>query len=355
MITTLAMLVTLSLGAQAPRILSVAPTSGPITGSTQVHVEVSEPEALCLLPVTPMVGFGDSEVVAEFVSERILEATTPPHSAGVVDLTAIYCGVPKLVARNAFTFFDPATDPDPADFEKVLLPVFFFGQGMHQSEWVTEATVYNEGPEAVEFANPIFEGDPTCPALCGCSARSEIQAGERNRICSQFAQSWGLILWAPESGADQLHYSLRVRDLSRQATSAGTEIPVIHEQELRSGTIVLLDVPADSRFRSTLRLFDVQGRDGMQVRMRIHADDEEEPRVDTILTLRQSVVNIMPDPFPTSPSYGYVGDLTATFPVLAGAAMFRVDLEPLEPLERFWAFVSITNNDTQQITVVTPQ
>jgi hypothetical protein len=33
----------------------------------------------------------------------------------------------------------------------------------------------------------------------------------------------------------------------------------------------------------------------------------------------------------------------------------RIDVEPLTAGSRYWAFVSITNNDTQRVTTVTPQ
>jgi hypothetical protein len=33
----------------------------------------------------------------------------------------------------------------------------------------------------------------------------------------------------------------------------------------------------------------------------------------------------------------------------------RVEIEPAMPAQRLWAFVSTTNNETQQVTIVTPR
>jgi hypothetical protein len=36
-------------------------------------------------------------------------------------------------------------------------------------------------------------------------------------------------------------------------------------------------------------------------------------------------------------------------------AAVRVVVTPTDEASRFWAFISITNNDTQQLTLITPQ
>jgi hypothetical protein len=47
-------------------------------------------------------------------------------------------------------------------------------------------------------------------------------------------------------------------------------------------------------------------------------------------------------------------DLTAAFPQLASAQLLRIVLDPVSADLRFWAFVSVTNNETQHVTVITP-
>jgi hypothetical protein len=60
-------------------------------------------------------------------------------------------------------------------------------------------------------------------------------------------------------------------------------------------------------------------------------------------------------PFNTEPAYAaYAGfeEILQT-PGIHPPAL-RIEVEPLTPGSRFWAFVSITNNDTQRVTLVTP-
>lgn len=338
-------------------IVSISPSSAPVAGGTPVDIQIAGPVAPCpILTPPPQVVFDTTQVKGEIQVGGLLRAVAPPHPAGTVDIRVQICGNPELVASRAFNYFAPGP-PDPASFERVLFPVFFFGPGAQGSLWVTTALAFNDGTAPVEMANPLFEGDPVCPAVCGCSARKDLQPRETNAICSGFAYPGGIILYAPRTAADDLEYNLRIRDVSRSTESAGTEVPVVRERDLRSGRIVLLNVLAEQRFRTTLRVYDVQGRDGVQVRMQIYRSDSPDGAlVDRVVTLSQPIRDIIFDPFPSFPAYAYVPDPVLEVPVASPTSgPYRIELTALAPLDRFWAFVSITNNDTQQVTVVTPQ
>lgn len=45
-----------------------------------------------------------------------------------------------------------------------------------------------------------------------------------------------------------------------------------------------------------------------------------------------------------------------THPEIAGKGPLRVSISPLAPSihARFWSFISVTNNDTQHVTVISP-
>jgi hypothetical protein len=43
------------------------------------------------------------------------------------------------------------------------------------------------------------------------------------------------------------------------------------------------------------------------------------------------------------------------FPGLSGAGNVRLEITLDSPDQRLWAFVSVTNNVTQRVTIVTPQ
>ena len=55
------------------------------------------------------------------------------------------------------------------------------------------------------------------------------------------------------------------------------------------------------------------------------------------------------------PGYAQFVDLVAVFPQLAASETIRVEITPISPGLRFWAFAAITNNETQHVTTITPQ
>jgi len=54
-----------------------------------------------------------------------------------------------------------------------------------------------------------------------------------------------------------------------------------------------------------------------------------------------------------SPGYAEIGDLSQIAP-LGNASRLAVEVEPLTPGLRIWSFVSVTNNETEHVTIITP-
>jgi hypothetical protein len=59
--------------------------------------------------------------------------------------------------------------------------------------------------------------------------------------------------------------------------------------------------------------------------------------------------------FSGKPAYAEIADLVEAFPQIAAYERLRIRIEPLTPGMRYWAFVTITDNMTQHVTVVSPQ
>ena len=51
--------------------------------------------------------------------------------------------------------------------------------------------------------------------------------------------------------SDSLAFHLRVQDTSRQAETWGTEVPIVRERELRTGTFALTNVPLTDGFHAS--------------------------------------------------------------------------------------------------------
>jgi hypothetical protein len=159
----------------------------------------------------------------------------------------------------------------------------------------------------------------------------------------------GRVMYVPRPSAAGLHFDLRIRDVKRQGETHGVEIPVVRERDLRAGSFALLGVPSDGQYRSRLRVYSLEAPKGaVTVRLFTMA---RFPFVEVATLLL-----FMDAPAGDTPAYGEI-DLD---PIIRGAAQpgpYRVQIEPsfLTTTPSYWAFVSITNNQTQNVTVVTPQ
>ncbi len=250
------------------------------------------------------------------------------------------------VIVGAIYYRAPGAAPDPAIFERVLFPVLFRSGGAVGSEWRSEAVISNPTNFTIHNANTIE------PGVCIHHPCGEQLAPKARRAFSGEQYPQGVALMVPRPEAGNLAYSLRVRDVSREANNFGTEVPVVRESEMvRNGELTLLDVPLDPRYRTKLRIYTFPvpaaeglggGFDNIQVRMVENGHTAYAPPtrfsrdctgVSCAWTPRYTEIDL--------PSRGE--DARADVYVAITNASLG------------WAFASITNNKTQQVTTVTPQ
>ena len=156
--------------------------------------------------------------------------------------------------------------------------------------------------------------------------------------------STGAFVYVTSAERRDLHLASRVYDVSRATETAGSEIPIVDESRFTTSAVSLLGIPASSRYRQTLRVYELDGRDGGRVTIRVYADDETEPRLATTRALSAAAHNQPP----STPGYLQLdlGQLLDT----SGIQTLRVDLEPADAGLRLWSFVSATNNETHHVT-----
>lgn len=156
-------------------------------------------------------------------------------------------------------------------------------------------------------------------------------------------------MWVPRQAAPNLGFGLLVRDLSRQDEAFGTEIPIVREKDFFDRRFTILNVPADTRYRVALRLYqrsDVFPTSGLTIEIR-ELEGDVSPLVMTEVPLSPQQAD--------SYRFGYIGDLLSAHPQLAGKGPLRVDVVGGSKSNPVWAFVSVTNNVTQHVTVISPQ
>lgn len=228
---------------------------------------------------------------------------------------------------------------------RILVPIYSpFGiVGAYGSVWLTELSILNTTTERAVISNYY----PWCgPVTC---IPVEFPPGVQTSH-GYITSAWNkpaAVLFIDDQFANHFAFQLRVRDTSRVAEGYGTWFPVVDEADFRRAVLHLLDIPIAPRYRHMLRVYSMDAPGESTVRVRIHATS--------------AVPTAGPDPIIAEkvlalsslfPHYAELADLAA----LAGEQppeRFRVSIEP-EGDFHIWGMVSVTNNDTQQVTAIFP-
>jgi hypothetical protein len=341
---------TASTALAGPVITSVSPNAGPISGGTTVVIRGAGFSGGCQICSPPLPG---SEVLFDaapatdvfFIDSTTLEAVTPPHVPGSVAVTVFQPDGPFFILENSFTYQGDVYDA----YDPVLFPIFtppVFGQG--GSEFRTSAKFWNRGDQPVSFygfdLSCLLIDPPATPLNPFTVPPHQEQALNLFPECSQ---TTGKLFYVPK-GERELAGSLRVWEVSKQSSNHGVEIPVVRLEDFDERSIALVDVPNDPNFRLTLRVYGLnRGPDfvnvtyaGQVVPLPLQSSSnifEPSYAVYTAFTFPPGghvpippLMNVLVE-VPPGPD----GDVIASTPI--------------------WAFITVTNNETQHITTVTPQ
>jgi hypothetical protein len=272
----------------------------------------------------------DGVTVPTRVEGCTVAATLPAHAAGPVNVrVSNAAGTFDIV--NGVHYVDPAAAPDPALYERVLLPVVFDGPGAFGSAWKTEIMARNYTQVPID---PIPEVGRLLPHIPpGAPLRLTGRLGNRPA---------GALLFIPR-GAD-VRFGNHIRDVSREGAQWGTEIPVVRERDTTTDTIVFADVPFDPRYRLQLRIYGIDGV-STSATFNVGPNFHREVRLDAPCAAMPCNSN--------EPAYASF-DLGQTFAGLSGnreVILRQIGLQPV----RLFAFITVTNNETQHVTVIRAQ
>lgn len=259
----------------------------------------------------------------------------PNLAPGLHDMKIITTTSGTHTFPAAVYYHAPGAAPDPAIFERVLFPVLFEGGGQQGSQWRSEAVISNPTPYTIELANAI--------------AGPRLELRER-RVLEGEQYPHGIALLVPRAEADNLAFSLRARDVSRESDNFGTEVPVVRESQMfRDSVLTLLDVPLDPRYRTKVRAYAFSDPIFLGL---VNNNDVK-------LTVRRANGETIQQFWTRSPVCEGAS-CTAT------PGYLEFDLAPIGAGERGdvyiqftdgalgWAFASVTNNETQQVTIISP-
>lgn len=247
----------------------------------------------------------------------------------------------------------------------------------------TVRVVREDRAEAVAFEGLNFSGDPESEAVLVPLVMAERQGAGGSRWATSFT-GWNgfLSIFDPIENSnapavvlrqnrrreefDSLH--LRVRDMNREDTSWGTEVPIVRERDLRLEVVHLLDIPTDPRYRVSLRIYNVapiaSARNAADYVVEVMPFEPccapGFPRQRHVRAEAPSIPSTQGQLTWGTPGYVELNDFLSEWTdVTSRARTVRVTVrhlffwdDPTPPL--FWAFASITHNATQHVTVVTP-
>lgn len=204
--------------------------------------------------------------------------------------------------------------------------------GAHGSLWVTEIVVHNPTGDWVEIV--------ACPGILQMF-NPRIPPGVSREFFPIMSPTPAI--FACFNG--DLRWQARVKDLSRQSQTWGTELPVIRQTDLRE-VVILVGVPTDERFRQTLRVYNWRVGDNASYQVEVLTTEGNAVLSFPLETVRLSALS--------EPGYAQMVDLVTRFPELAAFESVTLRITATSPDIRLWAFVSVTNNETQHVTLITP-
>ena len=137
----------------------------------------------------------------------------------------------------------------------------------------------------------------------------------------------------------------RLYELSRHTQPAGIELPVIREDRFFRTASRFIGINGTAAFRAALRIYDARARANDAFRVEFFRSDGS--------LILDSVQVLSPGSEFVRPSSAAILDLAQAFPQLTGVDRYDIRVTPISPGIDYWAFVSITDQETQQVLLVT--
>jgi len=275
----------------------------------------------------------------------------PQAAAGPASFELHHPYGPPAVVQNAIIFV-----ADDA-YERVLLPLTGTTrtsiQGAFGSQWKTSTVVVNDSDRF--FAIDVPWGDPRL--LISPPAPQYVMLQPYSTAHLHLAFTGPVVVRIPRAMADHVFFQTRAFDASRAETNFGTRVPSVREEEFLRARTTIADVPTADPFRASLRIYSPDGK----------------PRAFHVMLRTQPEQNAVPYGQPPAPVTNTIAELQATTAALlqgypyavpfaelllppAGADPVQVVIEPVDDGDApFYAFVSVTNNVTQHVTLLTPR
>lgn len=312
--------------------ITVTPRTADPQGGAVVQIRGPLPQCPAVCAVT----FGGVASPSVTPVAGGLDAVAPPHAEGVVKIAVGPLVLDSYEAQFAYV----------APREQLLIPIAAGDvPGSYGALWSTEIWVHNGSDHDVALQPAVCD---FIGLLSDCGGDRMIVKAGSARPLPAVPVSWyaiGEFLYPPRDVAAQISIDARLRDRSR--AGAGTSLPVVRESAMHRQKLTMLNVPGDdARLRKRLRIYAYTDA---QFIVRVYDLDTGRE-----LAERQLLVQVPTD----GPGQPFLAPTIQDDIFDGGAARLRVEVEQLFPtpvLNPWWAFISATDNVTQQVTIIAPQ
>lgn len=244
-----------------------------------------------------------------------------------------------------FLLASSALAADNVTYEQVLVPFDTLTAPGVGTVWSAELRARNDGD------TPVNLFPETCHWLgfgYPCTLRIDVPAHTTvllDVLDDRYASvPYGVFVYVPMTRIDDVSFSLRIRASSSRI---GTEIPVVHSRDYRTGRTTLLDVPLGDDSRAALRLYFPDFRP-YGATIRVYREPAGE------LILQQSFFSGVPTDPPSPMGAPLMLDVSSTLSDASLQKPGRVRVTIEAPV-RYWPLLTVTDNATQQVTAITPQ
>jgi hypothetical protein len=315
--------------------VEVRPWVVPVAGGMELNVRAHG--VLCLgsnCPATGIVTIDGQPFTARYEPDHLIVDAAPPHAEGAVDVGIRYNGQ-ELRSNALLYYYDPSHEPEPSVFEPVLLPVLDSGSGVFGTSWVTEA---------------VMSKDPSYWVGGSAPTNGHETDGFRRLPGRGFPR--GAIFHVPRRESEQTHFALRLRELSRNPDAYGTELPVVREKDFAGPRMSLYDVPVGPGVRSKLRLYSLNPPKGEKGEVSVTFLRAGTNRY--VLSWGLSWTRPPCTYESCMPAYADLDlDTLSWNPEMRAGGRF--DLSFWTNYADAWAFITVVDNTTQAVSVISPR
>jgi hypothetical protein len=222
--------------------------------------------------------------------------------------------------------------------------------GAYGTVWKSELWIHNGLARQLAFA--------PCTGVVGdlCVGSPQHKPGTTQQAFAEevtLSRSGALLLYASLTAAeatDSIVLSSRLFELSRHTQPAGVQMPVVREDRFVTRPALFIGISGSASNRVAVRVYDPRiynnrPAEGNLVRIEV-LGSQGAAIAETTLQLQ----------YPGriwEPGYAAITDLRSVFPQLANIERYDVRVTPLTTDLQYWAMVSVTDTETQQVLLIT--